>query len=198
MLAGTSRHDVRSAQRTNLGSYHRALDNAPRAGVNGVLAEQWFTAPWLIMLRYAFRTSNFPHRGCSIWICATGTIRAFSGNCAVSDGSKLPIHGGCMLAFVYNQADDHLLVVIDEGTRRRYQAPLKEARQARFWEGREGLGRRRFRESPRIQSRFAQNNRRERNWCSSVSFQVRSSRLAVERRLPSVAPCDPRMRWSST
>ncbi|MGD0815979.1 MAG: hypothetical protein ABSA83_20490 [Verrucomicrobiota bacterium] len=40
-----------------------------------------------------------------------------------------------MLAFVYNQKDDDRLVVIDEQNRRRYEAPLKEASCAPFWEG---------------------------------------------------------------
>jgi len=57
------------------------------------------------------------------------------GGCAVSDGSELPSDDGCMLAFVYNQTDDHRLVVIDEKNRRRYEAPLKQAKQAPFWEG---------------------------------------------------------------
>ena len=39
-----------------------------------------------------------------------------------------------MLAFVYNQTNDHRLVVIDEKNRRRYEAPLKQAKSAPFWE----------------------------------------------------------------
>jgi hypothetical protein len=55
--------------------------------------------------------------------------------CALSDGSALCSDDGCMLAFVYNQTDDHRLVVIDEKNRRRYEAPLKEVSRAPFWEG---------------------------------------------------------------
>jgi hypothetical protein len=40
-----------------------------------------------------------------------------------------------MLAYVYNQTEDHRLVVIDEKSRHRYEAPLKEANTAPFWEG---------------------------------------------------------------
>jgi hypothetical protein len=57
------------------------------------------------------------------------------GICAVSDGSVLPSDAGCMLAFVYNQTNDHRLVVIDEKNRHRYDAPLKQAKHAPFWEG---------------------------------------------------------------
>lgn len=53
----------------------------------------------------------------------------------MSDGSELPSNDGCMLAFVYNETNDHRLVVIDEKNRRRYEAPLKEASYAPFWEG---------------------------------------------------------------
>ena len=73
--------------------------------------------------------------GLLILICAVGSVRTMGGSCAVSDGSVLPSHDGCMLAFVYNQTDDHRLVVIDEKNRRRYEAPLKQAKYAPFWEG---------------------------------------------------------------
>ena len=73
--------------------------------------------------------------GLSILICAVGSVRIMGGNCAVSDGSELPSDDGCMLAFVYNQTDDHRLVVIDEKNRRRYEAPLEKAKSAPFWEG---------------------------------------------------------------
>jgi hypothetical protein len=73
--------------------------------------------------------------GLSISICAVGSVRTMGGGCAVSDGSVLPSDDGCMLAFVYNQTDDHRLVVIDEKNRHRYDAPLKQAKQAPFWEG---------------------------------------------------------------
>lgn len=53
----------------------------------------------------------------------------------MSDGSMLPSDDGCMLAFVYNQKDDHRLVVLDEKNRRRYEVPLKQPKQAPFWEG---------------------------------------------------------------
>ncbi len=53
----------------------------------------------------------------------------------MSDGSMLPSYDGCMLAFVYNQTNAHRLVVIDEKTRRRYEAPLESSRMAPFWEG---------------------------------------------------------------
>lgn len=67
-------------------------------------------------------------------LCAMGTVRATAGNCAVSDGSLLPSEAGCKLAFVYNQEGDHRLVVLDEKNRRRYEAPLDEAKMAPFWE----------------------------------------------------------------
>jgi hypothetical protein len=73
--------------------------------------------------------------GLSILISALGSVRAIGAGCAVSDGSKLPSDDGCMLAFVYNQTDDHRLVIIDEKNRRRYEAPLKDANCAPFWEG---------------------------------------------------------------
>ena len=83
---------------------------------------------------------NLRHRsfycvGLSILICTTGAVRTMGGNCAVSDGSKLPSDDGCILAFVYNQTDDHRLVVLDEKNRRRYEAPLEKAKSAPFWEG---------------------------------------------------------------
>ena len=68
-------------------------------------------------------------------ICAAWPVSAMAGDCAVSDGSKLPSYDGCMLAFVYNQTNDHRLVVIDEKNRRRYEAPLESSRMAPFWEG---------------------------------------------------------------
>ena len=71
----------------------------------------------------------------SILICAVGTVRTMGGNCAVSDGGVLPSDSGCMLAFVYNQENDDRLVVIDEKNRHRYEAPLKNSKQAPFWEG---------------------------------------------------------------
>lgn len=73
--------------------------------------------------------------GLSILIFAAGSVRTMGGGCAVSDGSELPSDDGCMLAFVYNQKDDHRLVVIDEKNRRRYEAPLDRSRIAPFWEG---------------------------------------------------------------
>jgi len=73
--------------------------------------------------------------GLSILIFAAGSVRTMGGVCAVSDGSVLPSDDGCMLAFVYNQTNDHRLVVIDEKNRRRYEAPLKKAKTAPFWEG---------------------------------------------------------------
>ena len=59
--------------------------------------------------------------GLSILIFAMGPIRTMGGGCAVSDGSELPSNDGCMLAFVYNQTNDHRLVVIDEKNRHRYK-----------------------------------------------------------------------------
>ena len=73
--------------------------------------------------------------GLSILIFAAESVRTMGGVCAVSDGSVLPSNDGCMLAFVYNQTNDHRLVVIDEKSRRRYEAPLKQAKTAPFWEG---------------------------------------------------------------
>ena len=73
--------------------------------------------------------------GLLILICAAGAVRTMGGVCAVSDGSVLPSDAGCMLAFVYNQTNDHRLVVIDEKNRRRYEAPLDRSRIAPFWEG---------------------------------------------------------------
>jgi len=78
---------------------------------------------------------NIYFLGLSILIYAVGSVRTMGGACAVSDGSELPSNDGCMLAFVYNQTDDHRLVVIDEKDRRRYEAPLKQAKPAPFWEG---------------------------------------------------------------
>ncbi len=70
-----------------------------------------------------------------ILVCAAWPARTLGGGCAVSDGSKWPSEDGCLLAFVYNQTGEHRLVVVDEGKRRRYEAPLKESKQAPFWEG---------------------------------------------------------------
>jgi len=73
--------------------------------------------------------------GLATLICAAWSDSALAGGCAVSDGSMLPSDDGCMLAFVYNQKDDHRLVVLDEKNRRRYEVPLKQPKQAPFWEG---------------------------------------------------------------
>lgn len=83
---------------------------------------------------------NLKLRGCfciglSILIWALGAARTMGGYCAVSDGSIFPSEDGCKLAFVYNQTNDHRLVVLDEKNRRRYEAPLEEAKSAPFWEG---------------------------------------------------------------
>jgi hypothetical protein len=75
------------------------------------------------------------HRiGLSVLFCVIGLTRAFGGGCAVSEGSQLPSEDGCMLAFVYNQADDHRLVVLDEKNHQHYEAPLENSRMAPFWE----------------------------------------------------------------
>jgi hypothetical protein len=67
--------------------------------------------------------------------CLVWPIDTRAGGCAVSDGSVLPEEDGCKLAFVYNQEGDHRLVVLDEKTRHRYEAPLDNSRMAPFWEG---------------------------------------------------------------
>ena len=75
------------------------------------------------------------HRiGLSILFCLIGLSRAFGGGCAVSDGSMLSSEDGCMLAFVYNQANDHRLVVLDEKNHQHYETPLENSRMAPFWE----------------------------------------------------------------
>jgi len=75
---------------------------------------------------------------CCLWFVTlfsvTWPISAKAGGCAVSDGSKLPLEDGCMLAFMYNQEGDHRLVVIAEKDRRRYEATLDDSRMAPFWE----------------------------------------------------------------
>ena len=82
-----------------------------------------------------FRNQRIHSLGLSVLICAAGSVRAIAGVCAVSDGSMLPSEEGCMLAFVFNQEGDHRLVVINEKTRHRYEAPLENARMAPFWDG---------------------------------------------------------------
>jgi hypothetical protein len=72
--------------------------------------------------------------GLSILISPAWLVSSLAGGCAVSDGSELPSDDGCMLAFVYNQKDDHRLVVLDEKSRRRYEATLQEPKKAPFWE----------------------------------------------------------------
>jgi hypothetical protein len=79
------------------------------------------------------RLRNIHWLGISALICAIGLTRAFGGGCAVSDGSELPSEDGCMLAFVYNQSNDHRLVILDEKNRQRYEVPLEDARMAPFW-----------------------------------------------------------------
>jgi hypothetical protein len=73
--------------------------------------------------------------GLSILICSAMPTHTIGGGIAVSEGSKFSSDDGYMLAFVYNQTDDHRLVVIDEKNRRRYEAPLNEPRMGPFWEG---------------------------------------------------------------
>ncbi|MCP5523646.1 MAG: hypothetical protein H7A46_19070 [Verrucomicrobiales bacterium] len=79
-------------------------------------------------------------RGCRsvvllVLIWTAGQVAMEAGNCAVADGSKLRSEDGCMLAFMYNQSDDHRLVVIDEKNRRRYEARMDHGGPAPFWEG---------------------------------------------------------------
>ena len=81
------------------------------------------------------RHGSFHGVGLSLLICVGGVVRATGGVCAVSDGSVLPSEDDCRLAFVFNQTDEHRLVVLDEKNRRRYEAPLAEAKTAPFWEG---------------------------------------------------------------
>jgi hypothetical protein len=85
------------------------------------------------MKNLRYRTIRF--LGLPTLVCAAWSVSAMAGGVAVSDGSELPSHDGCMLAFVYNQTNDHRLVVIDEKLRRRYEAPLENSRMAPFWEG---------------------------------------------------------------
>jgi hypothetical protein len=80
-------------------------------------------------------SQNLRRLGLLIFACAVEPVRTMGGGCAVSDGSELPSKDGCMLAFVYNQTDDHRLVVLDEKNHRRYEVPLERAKQAPFWEG---------------------------------------------------------------
>jgi hypothetical protein len=71
----------------------------------------------------------------AILICAAGQVAGLAGYCAVSDGSVRPSEDGCKLAFVYNQENKNRLVVIDEKSKRRYEAPLGNPMMAPFWEG---------------------------------------------------------------
>jgi hypothetical protein len=77
---------------------------------------------------------NLHALGFSLLACVLATGRTMGGACAVSDASEMPSAEGCMLAFTYNQTDDHRLVVIDETNRHRYEAPLKESQYPPFWE----------------------------------------------------------------
>ena len=85
------------------------------------------------MKNLRYRTVCF--LGLPTLVCAAWSVSTMAGGMALSEGSELPSHDGCMLAFVYNQTNDHRLVVIDEKHRRRYEASLENSRMAPFWEG---------------------------------------------------------------